>query len=68
MDKKNVDPERIKLTSNLHLSNMVLFTENDLIQKFPTIESIIGNFSKRYELYETRKSVQLKIFQKIFPF
>ena len=65
MDKKNVDPERIKLTSNLHLSNMVLFTENDLIQKFPTIESIIGNFfKKRYELYETRKSVQLKIFQK----
>ncbi len=56
-----VNEENLKLFTHLNLTNMVLFQENDVIQKFPSVESIITKFfEKRLELYQIRKKVTLK--------
>ena len=59
-----INIDSMKLSSLLHLSNMVLFTENDKIQKFKDISEIFSTyFQKRLELYEKRIHYQIKDLQ-----
>lgn len=58
-----INEENLKLNTHINLTNMVLFGENDVIQKFPSIQSIVERFfEKRMELYEIRKKTTLEQF------
>ena len=44
---------------------MVLFTENDQLKKYDTIDQIIDNFCKvRFSFYEKRKKYQIEMMEK----
>lgn len=50
------DETNLKLTSPIHLTNMVLFGKNHKLQKFMSIGEIFDSFCKeRYDLYVKRK-------------
>lgn len=52
--------QNLKLTSTLHLSNMVLFVEKDVIRKFENVHEIFSYyFDRRLELYEKRLEYQI---------
>ncbi len=51
----------LKLTTVLHTSNMVMFTENGQLRKFKTLDEIIDEFCKvRYKYYGLRKKYILE--------
>ena len=53
--------QTLKLTTALHLSNMVLFTEKDVIRKFDNVYDIFCYyFERRYAMYEKRLDYQLR--------
>lgn len=53
--------ESLKLKTTLNLTNMVLFTENNNIQKFDSIYSIFSSYyEKRLDLYQKRKEYQIQ--------
>jgi DNA topoisomerase-2 len=54
---KNVkDVSKVKLTSNLHTSNMVLFNHENVITKYNTIDCILEEYYRtRMRFYELRK-------------
>ena len=55
------DVNTLKLKSHISTSNMVLFTENNKLKKFYTVDDIIEMFcKKRYVYYQLRKKSQLK--------
>ena len=63
--EESLDEEDLKLTSTLSTSNMVLFTDNNKLQKFNTIYEIISLFcEKRYNLYKLRKKRLLEEYEK----
>lgn len=56
--------ESMNLTSDIHLTNMVLFTDNGKLQKYDTLGSIFEAYcEKRYSVYEARKKKMLKILE-----
>ena len=55
------DVNTLKLKTHISTSNMVLFTENNKLKKFYTVDDIIEMFCiKRYTYYQLRKKSQLK--------
>lgn len=51
----------LKLSTNLHTSNIVLFDENGKIKKYESLDEIIDGFSKvRYKYYKLRKESILR--------
>lgn len=63
--KKEFNLETLKLTSNLSLNNMVLFTKKDLIRKYDTIDEIIVEFfEERIHLFEKRIEHMLECLKK----
>ena len=54
-EKMNINEDTLKLKTNLNLTNMVMFVEEDKIQKFDTIYSIFIYYcKKRLDLYQRR--------------
>jgi len=52
--------DTLKLKTNLNLTNMVMFIDNDKIQKFENLHSIFEfYFNERLELYKKRKEYQI---------
>ncbi len=56
--------ENMKLSSNLHISNMVLFDENNKLKKYSIIEIINDFCVLRYSLYAKRKKHMINLFEK----
>jgi len=55
----------LKLQTHIYTTNMVLFTENDQLKKYDTIDEIINNFCQvRLDLYKKRKKYQIKMIEK----
>ena len=53
--------DSMNLTSDIHLTNMVLFTEMGRLQKYDTLKEIFENYcGKRYEVYGLRKEAMLQ--------
>ena len=53
--------KNMKLTSFLHTSNMVLFNEDNKINKYNHVDDIVDEFCKiRYKYYTKRKNYQIK--------
>lgn len=53
--------ETLRLTSTIHLTNMVLFGKDHKLQKFHTIGDIFQYFcDERYDLYQQRKAYLLR--------
>jgi DNA topoisomerase-2 len=58
---KNVDPNKINLTSNLHTSNMVLFDSHSVITKYDNVNSVMEEyFNTRLDFYKVRMKHLLK--------
>jgi DNA topoisomerase-2 len=56
------DTTMVKLTSTLHLTNMVLFNHNNIITKYETIDCILQEFLKtRLYFYKLRKEYQVNL-------
>ena len=56
-----INEDTLKLKTNLNLTNMVLFTENNNIKKFDSIYSIFSSYyEKRLDLYQKRKEYQIQ--------
>lgn len=54
------DTTMVKLTSTLHLTNMVLFNHDNIITKYETIDCILQEFLKtRLYFYKLRKEYQI---------
>jgi len=50
------DPSALQLTSSLHTTNMVLFNQQNIITKYPTIDDIFEEYFKtRLHFYKLRK-------------
>lgn len=57
--------QNLKLTSTLHLSNMVLFIEKDVIRKFENVYEIFCYyFDRRMELYVKRLEYQIEYWKR----
>ena len=55
----------LKLQTHISTTNMVLFTENDQLKKYDTIDEIIDNFCKvRFSFYQKRKKYQIQMMEK----
>jgi len=55
------DETNLKLTSMIHLTNMVLFGKDHKLQKFHSISDIFETFcEERYEFYEKRKTYRIR--------
>lgn len=53
--------ESLNLTSDIHLTNMVLFTETGRLQKYDTLHDIFVHYCRRrYEVYGQRKEAMLR--------
>ena len=58
--KITCDIKGLKLTSNLHLSNLVMFNHEGKITKFESVDELLNEFCKvRYDFYVKRKVYQL---------
>ena len=56
--------ETLSLTSDIHLSNMVLFTEQGRLQKYDTLRDIFENYcDRRYGIYVLRKDAMMRHLQ-----
>jgi len=67
-DGFNCNVDNLKLHSYLHITNMVLFNENEQIKKY-TIETIINDFCKmRYKFYTKRKEYIINNLEKELKF
>ncbi len=61
---ERINETTMKLSSTLHLTNMVLFSQQNRIQRFSTIQEIFDEyFEKRYELYGKRIQYQINILE-----
>ena len=55
----------MKLTSYIHVTNMVMFNEHEQLKKYETVLSILDDFCKiRYEYYVKRKKYQINTLEK----
>ena len=55
----------MKLTSYIHVSNMVMFDDHEQLKKYETVLSILDDFCKiRYEYYVKRKKYQINTLEK----
>ena len=55
-----LDNKKLKLIDNISTSNMVLFSSNNIIKKYNTIDDILNEYCEvRLELYSTRRKGQL---------
>ena len=65
IEKMEINEDTLKLKTNLNLTNMVMFIEEDKIQKFDTIYSIFMYYcEKRLELYQKRIEYLIDITEK----
>lgn len=55
------DPSILKLTSNLHTTNMVLFNHKNILTKYDTINDIFNDYyNTRLHFYQLRKDYMIK--------
>ena len=67
-DGFNCNIDNLKLYTYIHVTNMVLFNENEQIKKY-TIETIINDFCKmRYKFYTKRKEYNINNLEKELKF
>ena len=63
-EEEELTLEKLKLTTNINSTNMVMFDEHGKIKKYKTIDEIINDFCViRYQYYTKRKAYLIKMIE-----